>query len=161
MTDPTRIEAAYIALQAALAAAASDEACVLPPPHRNAALVNALDPTGAGLIGRAFLNVHDDDGQPIGEIAGGSERGEREFYQFARIEWAFERKNDAERDRGFDAGMKAIGDALMADPSLGGAVDDLEIQMPRRADLTLSGAPRIKAALIPVRLLITAPTYLG
>lgn len=155
----TKVEAAYLALQTALAAkAATSDA--LPAPHRNAALVTAFDAASGSLAGGVFLNIHDDDAVPVGEIAGGG-RGEREFYVVAAIEWVVERKDDAARDALFDAGIADIAAALEADRTLSGAVDDVEIEIPRRADLAISGAPRMKGATIPVRLLITAPTYLG
>ena len=155
----TRPEAAYIALHAQLAAHAGD-GTPLPAPHRNAALVDEFDRLVTGQTAEAWLNCLDDNADPVADLAGDA-FGEKEFYQRAQIEFLVRLKDDDRRNAVFDAGLEAIRDALLSDTTLGGVIDDLEIDLPQRAGLALAGAPRIKAIMIPVRLLITAPTYLG
>ncbi|MFY0638707.1 hypothetical protein [Maricaulis maris] len=163
----TKVEAAYQALMARLTTAAEDSANPLPEPKRNEPLVNAFTSFEGGgnqVDGGVFLNVFDQDGDPLGIESGASdedEHADHEFYQNAQIEWIVEHNKNDEREALFDAGMEAIAAALQADRFLGGAVDDLEIQMPRRANLALSGAPKIKAVIIPLRMLLTAKSYIG
>lgn len=155
----TRVEAAYIALHGVLTAASQEQGSPLPAPKRNAALHTALDAATGAVTSGVFLNLHDDDPRPVGDLAGGP-RGEKEFYVVARLEWVVGLK-DAARDARFDAGMEAIAAALQADRTLGGVVDDTEIDLPRRADLAILGAQRLKGATVPILMLITANTYLG
>lgn len=155
----TRVETAYRALKAALLAASELEGSVLPGPRRNAALIEAFDSKG-GIAGRVFLNVQDEDAQGIQEEAGGGDPSV-EFWQRARIEWVIERKDEDERETLFDTGLEEIAAALLADRTLGGACDDVAIDPPARSNIALAGAPRIKACSLPVRMLLTAPTYIG
>lgn len=60
-------------------------------------------------------------------------------------------------DAMFDALKVAVGQALLADRTLGGAVDWLEAAAPAAEDLPILGADTVKAAVIPVRLFYVTP----
>jgi hypothetical protein len=56
----------------------------------------------------------------------------------------------AERDAALDALLIAIGEALEADPTLGGQVDLLEIGSPSFEIVPIEGAAPVKGAVVPV-----------
>jgi len=49
-----------------------------------------------------------------------------------------------------DALLCTIGDLLVADPTLGGAVEDIDVEAPDSQDMALPGAPTLKGALVTV-----------
>ncbi|MDH2326004.1 acyl-CoA transferase [Cereibacter sp. SYSU M97828] len=57
----------------------------------------------------------------------------------------------------FDALKISVGEALLADRTLGGTVDWLETAAPAPEDLPILGADTVKAAVIPIRLFYVTP----
>lgn len=75
----------------------------------------------------------------------------RYVYQHrAEVEVLVQRADQAERDEALDTLLVAVGDALTADPTLGGKVDIVRPGSPELLQETIEGAPTIKAAVIPV-----------
>lgn len=75
----------------------------------------------------------------------------RYVYQHrAEVEVLVQQADQAERDAALDTLLVAVGDALTADPTLGGKVDIVRPGSPELLQETIEGAPTIKAALIPV-----------
>ena len=75
----------------------------------------------------------------------------RYVYQHrAEVEVLVQEADQAERDAALDTLLVAVGDALTADPTLGGKVDIVRPGSPELLQETIEGAPTIKAALIPV-----------
>jgi len=66
-----------------------------------------------------------------------------------------------QRNPALDAILQAIGAALDADPTLGGAVDLAVPSAPDTQDDSVAGAQPIKAALVTVTLSYFTPTPLG
>lgn len=60
-----------------------------------------------------------------------------------------------------DALLRAIGDAIAADPTLGGAADWAEPSAPETEDLAVEGSAEIRAALVTVTLVYPSTTPLG
>lgn len=60
-----------------------------------------------------------------------------------------------------DALLRAVGDAIAADPTLGGAVDWAEPSAPETEDLAVEGSAEIRAALVTVTLVYPSTTPLG
>lgn len=156
----TREAAAHLALVEALraAAAASDD---LPAPFRNKGLDHGLVETGrAGAKARSWLNIVDADPRPLSEMLGQSDEGDLEFEAHARLEIIVSAIDDDVRETVFARLMKALGDSLRADRTLGGACDDLMIGAVRRINLALDGVAQMKAAEVSVALLLTAEDLL-
>lgn len=145
----TRTEEAIRALHAVLVAAADD---ALPAATRNLALAAALDALESGAD--AHLNVVDGDG----EVAA-VELGQPNIYEIEHalaLEWIVKAATDEARESAFDAGLEAIHDALAADETLGGLVDDVEIVAVNRSNLAIEGVSQLKGAEISVRLTFTS-----
>ena len=56
-----------------------------------------------------------------------------------------------------DSLLRAIGDTITANPSLGGAVDAAAVQPAQLEDSAPEGAAPIRSAALPIALIITAP----
>ncbi|MFN3827787.1 MAG: acyl-CoA transferase [Micavibrio sp.] len=67
----------------------------------------------------------------------------------------------AERDKKYDRLVKAIGDLLLQDKTLGGLAYGLTVQRPEPETEALPGMAAIKAATIPVIVEYEAPSPLG
>lgn len=75
----------------------------------------------------------------------------RYVYQHrAEVEVLVQQADQAERDAALDTLLVAVGDALTANPTLGGKVDIVRPGSPELLQETIEGAPTIKAAVIPV-----------
>ena len=75
----------------------------------------------------------------------------RYVYQHrAEIEVLVQQADQAERDAALDTLLMAVGEALAADPRIGGMVDFAHPGSPELLQETIEGAPTIKAAVIPV-----------
>ena len=75
----------------------------------------------------------------------------RYVYQHrAEVEVLVQQADQAGRDAALDTLLVAVGNALTADPTLGGKVDIVRPGSPELLQETIEGAPTIKAALIPV-----------
>lgn len=171
--NPSAVFEALDALEAVLLAKSQEAGSPLVAPARDANLLSAFRPTGDGLLNRAWLNLVELDPEEVAQLAGGNDGNpESEFYQHVRIEWLVERKDDGERRKAFDRGLTAIRDALGFSPdpeyagaggdrTLGGAVDDIDIRKLTRSELVLTGAPKIKAGGVLVRLLLTSTSIIG
>ena len=74
------------------------------------------------------------------------------------IEFAVMNKDRAARRAAFEAGLEAIDDAVKADRTLGGTVDDVRLLAPRRSGsgLITDGMPDVLAADMRVLLLFTS-----
>ena len=68
----------------------------------------------------------------------------------ADVEALVQEADDADRDTALDDLLSAIADALSADPTLGGAVDVLEVREPEIDGEEVTGAADIKGATVPV-----------
>lgn len=145
----TRTEEAIRALHSVLVAAAG---ATLPAAKRNLALADTIEALEGGAD--AHLNVVDGDG----EVAA-VELGQPNTYEIEHtlaLEWIVKAATDEARESGFDAGLEAIHDALAADATLGGLVDDVAITAVNRSNLAIEGVPQLKGAEIAVRLTFTS-----
>lgn len=61
-------------------------------------------------------------------------------------------EDSAEAEIRLDTLLEAVGQAIEADDTLGGAVDYAEAQSPQTSQLATDGAPEIRAAVVPVAL---------
>ena len=64
---------------------------------------------------------------------------------------------DAARTTALDAILAAIGVALKADRTLGGAVEDVRAEPPAPEDEGVEGAPALRAVILPVTLFYDSP----
>jgi hypothetical protein len=145
----TRTEEGIRALHAALAAAAGG---ALPAATRNLALADTLEALEGGAD--VHLNVVDGDGEVTAV-----ELGRPNIYEIEHtlaLEWIVKAATDEARESAFDAGLEAIHDAIAADETLGGAVDDVAIIAINRSNLAIEGVPQLKGAEISVRLTFTS-----
>jgi hypothetical protein len=153
----TRPEACWAALAQALAVTG------LPAPVRNEGLDRGLQAvTGAAGPVKAWLNVVDGDVDTIAEVmGGGGAHGERDMMIPARLELIVQARDPDRRDSAFDIMLAAIGAALRADRTLGGACDDLAFGKVQRTGLALDGMAGIKAAEINIEMLAVAEDELS
>lgn len=68
----------------------------------------------------------------------------------AEIVVAVQHRDPATRAARLDALLRALGEVLASDPTLGGAVDMATSEAPEPADETTEGAVAVKAARVPV-----------
>lgn len=156
----TREAAAHLALYTAVLAA-SQGSEDLPAPFRNKGLDHGLAETGrSGARVRAWLNIVDADPRPLTEILGDSDEGDMEFEAHARFEIMVSAIDDDARETAFARLLKALGNAVRADRTLGGACDDLTIGAVRRINLALDGVAQMKTAEISVAMLLTGKDLL-
>ena len=153
MTDPdlpemTRTETALLALVNSIASAFSE--LDLPAPTRNDTLDALFDALGDGEGGR--VNIIDGDGEPTEETLAGEQGEAYEIEHRASIEILVKAANPAARDATFDQLLIAIDDALKADRTLDGAVDDARITKVARSNLVTDGLPGMKGAEVTVTL---------
>jgi hypothetical protein len=149
---PTPTETAILAFVAALAAKAEQSPTVLPPPLRNDDLLSRLTEGEADL--KMHVNVHDGDRGETDEALG-ADLGVGQTYhieQFVRVEWAVAGGTSAHREQAFDAGRKAIWDAVKPAPNdagvsyLGGAVDSIRlVEIIPQHQGNAEGLPGVKA----------------
>jgi len=133
---PSKIETALVALQDALSGHA---ATVL----RSADL--PVECPEAGL-----LNIVPGDPREVGRQLG---TGRREFECVIEIEAVVQGATDTLRDAGLDASLASAAGLLLADRSLGGAVDYLDIDAPQETDeVPMAGAETLMGAVLPVTL---------
>lgn len=69
--------------------------------------------------------------------------------------------DSATRDAAMDTLLQAVGQAVIADETLGGVVDMVSLGGPELIDEPVEGAATIKAALVPVYLEYVTSTPLG
>jgi hypothetical protein len=139
-------ETAIAALHATLASALAVRS---PAPHilRNETVPQRI-PAGGLVIVR--------DGEPLSETA-----------MFSPLAWAIEHSAEVEivvagatpaaRDAALDDLLAAIGAAIAADRTLGGAVEWAGPSAPRFEDIVVEGAAASRAALVTVTVAFTAP----
>lgn len=152
MTTPT--ETAILAVVAALQAEADSTAAVLPGPLRNEDLLARLTDATGDL--KLHLNVLDGDRGDADEMLGADLSDEKRYdlSQRVEIEWMVAGGDSAAREARFDAGRKAIWDALKPDTSggsityLGGAVSGIRlVDLISHSGTNAAGAPNIKACV--------------
>lgn len=153
----TKIETVLKALEQRLIAAATADGSVLAACERNVAELDELDPeTGA------FVNLLDGawDERTLRRILSPPEH---EGVWVALIDWKLAHPTEAVRAQSFDAGIAEIRDALHEDRTLGGLVDWVELGPPERTpqERELEGAPHMREATLPIRVLMTAPSLVG
>jgi hypothetical protein len=71
----------------------------------------------------------------------------------SEVEVVVEGATSEQRDAALDALLVAIGQALAADPTLGGAADWSEASAPQTQDLAVEGAAALKGAVVAVTLI--------
>ncbi|SLN77307.1 hypothetical protein [Oceanibacterium hippocampi] len=135
------------------------------------ALELALDAVKTALASIEGLDIHRNRDLPVKIAAGGfaslhdGESGEPEallsparwiYSHTADLVIAVERASPAARDAAFDALRAAIGAALVADRTLSGTVDWVEVQPGVIDTETPDGGNGIKAGSIPILLEFTA-----
>jgi hypothetical protein len=141
------------ALFAALEAKAGEPSPKIPAPLQNEDLLSRLEDMGSGLA--MYLNVWDDsDGDPE-EMLGADVIPDN--YEIARevpIELIVAGGSRAARRAAYEAALEVIDDAIAADRTLGGKVDDARMLAPRRngSGLVTDGMPNVLAADIRIRL---------
>jgi hypothetical protein len=161
LPSPTTLEAGRLALAAALTAAAA-QTPDMPVPARNEGLDVGLVVTGRPGKGvKAWLNIVDADPRPLTELLGADDDGETEMEGIVRLELIVQAVDSERREAAFDRMIKAIGAALRADRTLGGACDDLTVSALRLTSLALEGMAQLKAGEITIALLHTAPDLLA
>jgi hypothetical protein len=130
-------------METVLAALAARIAANLPPGAAFAR--NGTLPTRIPAAGVAILR----DGDPGEPEAWLSPPG---FYyeHRAELDLIVDRPTAAARDAAFDALKAAVGAALAADRTLGGAVDWAQPEAPVPADIAIDGAEGMKAATVPI-----------
>lgn len=140
---PSVREAALLALLAALAGAL--------PQART--LRNAARPERVPSGGIAILR--DGDPGPAEQTYGVPSWA---YEHEAEIELAVMADDDADRHARLDAMLQALGAALTADPTLGGAVEWCEALAPAPDDVAADGAATLRTAIVPVLLLYVTDT---
>lgn len=155
----TANETAVQALVSALRAAALADGAALPEPARNAGLLVEMD---AAIAEGAYLNVLDGEVDPKSRVDLVGAGPEVEYELVVELEWLVVHRDQAERDAAFDRGVAALREVLLADRTLGGAADWVDAgPLTNREEAAVAGEPAMKAATIPVRILLTASTALG
>ncbi|WP_321504045.1 hypothetical protein [Breoghania sp.] len=145
----TRTGAALDALEVAINAAASIS---LPALERNRTLDDAFSALDGGAL--AYLNMVDGDVATLETQLGGEEP--YELSQSATFEWFVKADTEADLRAAFEAGLLALDDALDADRTLGGVVDNAEITGLRRDNLATEGISGLRAAEIDVVMTLTS-----
>jgi hypothetical protein len=140
-----------------LSAAAAAPSPKLPVPLQNEDLSSRMQEMGAGLA--MYLNIWDDGEAEIEEVLGADEiENGIELTREVRVEFIVADGERVARRTAFEAGLEAIDDAIKADRTLGGKVDDARVLTPRRngSGLWVDGLPAVLGAEVVVRL-----TYLS
>ena len=133
---PSKIETALVALQNVLSG------------HVATVLRSADLPVECPEAG--VLNIVPGDPREVGRQLG---TGRREFECVIEIEAVVQGATDTLRDAGLDASLISAAGLLLADRSLGGAVDYLDIDAPQETDeVPMAGAETLKGAVLPVTL---------
>jgi len=144
------------ALYAALLAKSAEPSPKLPAPHQNEALpARLLEVSGLEM----HLNVWDDSDDEPEELLGADFVPDAyEFTKEVTVEFVVAGGERVARRTAFEAGLEAIDDAIAADRTLGGKVDDARMLSPRRngSGLIVDGMPNVLAANIRVRLSYTS-----
>lgn len=144
---------AFVAILQALSGVGSP---AIPAPLRNEVLPTRLPTFGSG---SAFLNVLDGDGGGSSEggsdnVALGSSATQFELVHEPTVEWIFESSDTSAREAGFDAGLVAIYDALMAENAIPGV--NIVLKSIQRSNLNTDGLPGTKAAALMFQLTFTS-----
>lgn len=135
---PTKVETVLAALAARIASGLPTGAHF----ERNGTL-----PTRVPAAGVAILR----DGDP-GEAESWLSPPGFYYEHRAELDLIVDRPGPAARDSAFDTLKAAVGAALAADRTLGGAVDWAQPEAPVPADLPIEGAEGMKAATVPILL---------
>jgi len=144
----TQIETVHLALAAKLAALAVSSGAFTFEGRQDARRVEELE---SGVALHQMDAAADIDDQELG--------GDYEMYVVARLQLIA--ADDAALAE-LDAAVVVIRDALMADDTLGGVVDDLELTPRQAAEPSIfGGAPLHQGCSFTVRMLITASSPLG
>src|SRR5262245_21913478 len=119
----------------------------IPEPLQNEDLPSRLVDMGSGL--QMYLNIWDDSEGDPEELLGADVIADG--YEHTRevpVEFVVAGGSRAARRAAFEAGLTAIDDAIAADRTLAGAVDDARMLAPRRngSGLSVDGLPNILAA---------------
>jgi hypothetical protein len=141
------------ALFAAFVAKAGEPSPKIPEPLQNEDLPARLAEMGSDL--EMLLNVWDDsDGDPEEMLGADVIPDNYEITREVPVEFIVAGGTREARRAAFEAGLEAIDDAISADRTLGGAVDDARMLAPRRngSGLVVDGMPNVLAADIRVRL---------
>jgi hypothetical protein len=136
MSTPTTAESALSALFSALGATLPAGAKLL----RNVILPERVPPKGVAILRDG------DPGEP--EVLLSPPR--YTYDHRAEIDIAVEAANAADRDAAFDALKRAIGEALVADRTLGGRCDYVIGEAPAPVGRPIEGAEGLKAATIGI-----------
>jgi hypothetical protein len=147
----TRTEQALRALAAAL-----DASATLPQTRRNAPLDQVLEDIAApGSANAAALVLIDGSGTVLDQVLGdGESRFSIEHH--AEVEWLVSGQEGLALETDFDNGLEAIAAAVEVDRTLGGVVDDVQLNEPPERDLDVLGARPAKTAVLRVSLLFTS-----
>jgi hypothetical protein len=141
------------ALAAALAASAD-----LPAPQRDLVLEDMLEEiAGEDGVSRKLL-VRDGEADPD-HLDRSLGRGEGRFdiAHLAEVEWIVAAVDRDDLARVFDAGLEAIAEAIEADRTLDGGVEDADLAIPPSRDLFPLGARGVKCATLRVTLQFQSP----
>ena len=123
--------------------------------ERNGALDKSIDFVAEGTVTRGILVLHDGDpGEPETTLSPLMHHFEHRCEVDVVVA-------GSDADAQFDALCGAVGAAIIADRTLGGAVDWAEAQAPVPSDLPRAGAKPIKAATIFVVLHYATPDPLN
>jgi hypothetical protein len=152
----TKTEAAMQALAAALAASAD-----LPTPERDLVLDQALEPIAEETGVSHKLLIRDgaasDDGEAPLERSLGRGEGRFDIAHAAEVEWIVAALDRDDLASLFDAGLEAIAEAIEADRSLGGIVEDADLPWPPTRSVFPLGARTVKCATLRVLLQFQSP----
>jgi hypothetical protein len=128
----------------------------LPAPHQNEALpARLLEVSGLEM----HVNIWDDTDDEPEELLGADVVPDAyEFTKDVTVEFIVAGGERVARRIAFEAGLEAIDDAVAADRTLGGNVDDARLASVRRngSGLVTDGMPNVLAANIRVRLSYTS-----
>jgi hypothetical protein len=141
------------ALYAALVAKAAEPSPKIPEPLQNEDLLARLESMGSGI--EMLLNVWDDsDGDPEELLGADVIADNYEITREVPIELIVAGGSRTDRRAAYEAALEAIDDAIAADRTLDGKVDDARMLAPRRngSGLVTDGMPNVLAADIRVRL---------
>ncbi|WP_146592205.1 hypothetical protein [Puniceibacterium confluentis] len=134
----------------------------MPSPHESAiaALLSALSGHAATVIRESDLpvdcpdaglvNVVPEDPEDVGQHLG---TGTREWERPVDLETVVRGPDAATRDAALDAALVSLAALLLADRTLGGAVDWIEVGAPQENEaVPMMGAETLKGAVLPVTL---------